>query len=234
MMSEKKEIFFRVAEPLLIYLVLYFPTILQQQVGTGRIDFDNPFLYLTYFAVAFPQFLFLLWLIHRQEGTTFADFGFRKPETPIDRLMPFVILASLFAVQTASVLLPRMFGWGAPSPQETIPFSVTNGAMLIPAFLMFLLTGYTEELYFRSYLLTYLSRCRVPMAPALLVSAFLFASGHLYQGVTATVSIFVIGLVLGLWYYALKNIHLLAVSHALFNFFQLLFLYFINYPTVSN
>lgn len=234
MISEKKELFFRVAEPFLIYLVLYFPTVLQQQIGGGKIDFDNPFLYLTYFAVALPQFLFLLWLIDRQKGLTFSDFGFRKPETPIDWLMPLVILASLFAVQAASVLLPRMFGWGAPSPQETIPFSITDKIMLLPAFLMFLLTGYTEELYFRSYLLTYQTCHRIPMAPALMISAFLFATGHLYQGPAAAVSVFVIGLVLGLWYFALKNIHLLAVSHALFNFFQLLFLYFINYPTISN
>lgn len=234
MFSEKRDFFFRVAEPLLIYLVLYWPTIMQQQVGEGKIDFDNPFLYLTYFAVALPQFLFLLWLIHRQEGLTFADFGFRKAKTPIDWLMPLVVLASLFAVQTASVLLPRMFGWGAPSPQETIPFSITNGIMLLPAFLMFLLTGYTEELYFRSYLLTYQTHHRIPMAPALLISAFLFALGHLYQGMMAAVSIFVIGLILGLWYFALKNIHLLAISHTLFNFCQLLFLYFINYPTASN
>ncbi|MDY3938890.1 MAG: type II CAAX endopeptidase family protein [Spirochaetia bacterium] len=234
MISEKKEFFFRAVEPFLIYFVLYFPTILQQQIGAGKIDFDNPYLYLTYYAVALPQFLFLLWLIRRQEGVTFSDFGFRKPETPLDILMPVVVLASLFAVQIAAVLLPRMFGWGYPSAQETMPFSITNSIMLLPAFLMFLLTGYTEELYFRSYLLTYLTRHRIPMAAALMISAVLFASGHLYQGWTATASVFVIGLVLGLWFFALKNIHLLAVSHTLFNFFQLLFIYFTNTAVFSN
>ena len=84
MNPSKRESFFRAAEPLLIFFVLYFPTILQQQVGGGILDFDNPFLYLTYFAVAVPQFLFLLWLIGKQPESSFADFGFRKPETPID------------------------------------------------------------------------------------------------------------------------------------------------------
>lgn len=228
MILEKKDFFFRAVEPFLIFSVLYFPTILQQPIGTGKIDFDNPYLYLTYFAVALPQFLFLLWLIRKQEGMTLADFGFRKTETPLDILMPIVVLASLFAVQVAAVLLPRMFGWGYPTPQETMPFSITNSLMLLPAFLMFLLTGYTEELYFRSYLPVYLTKHRVPMAAALMISALLFASGHLYQGWASAASVFVIGLVLGLWFFALKNIHLLAVSHTLFNFFQLLFIYFTN------
>lgn len=229
----KKDFFFRAAEPLLIFFVLYFPTILQQQVGAGILNFDNPFLYITYFAVAVPQFLFLLWLIGKQPESSFADFGFRKPETPIDWLMPVVVTASLFAVIIASVLIPRMFGWGAPSPIETAPFSITNAVMLIPAFFMFLLTGYTEELYFRSYLLTVWSRLRLPMFASLLFSSILFASGHLYQGWFAVATIFIIGIVLGLWYFALKNIHLIAVAHALFNFLQLVFLYFLNFPTAN-
>ena len=229
----KKDFFFRAAEPLLIFFVLYFPTILQQQVGAGILNFDNPFLYITYFAVAVPQFLFLLWLIDKQPESSFADFGFRKPETPIDWLMPVVVTASLFAVIIASVLIPRMFGWGAPSPIETAPFSITNAVMLIPAFFMFLLTGYTEELYFRSYLLTAWSRLRLPMFASLLFSSILFASGHLYQGWFAVATIFIIGIVLGLWYFALKNIHLIAVAHALFNFLQLVFLYFLNFPTAN-
>ncbi len=234
MNSSKRESFFRAAEPLLIFFVLYFPTILQQQVGGGILDFDNPFLYLTYFAVAVPQFLFLLWLIGKQPESSFADFGFRKPETPIDWLMPAVVAASLFAVIVASVLIPRMFGWGAPSPVETAPFSITNAAMLLPAFLMFLLTGYTEELYFRSYLLTFWSRMGLPMSASLLFSSILFASGHLYQGWFAVATIFLLGIVLGLWYFALKNIHLIAVAHALFNFLQLVFLYFLHISVAAN
>ena len=174
-----------------------------------------------------------MWLIDKQPESSFADFGFRKPETPIDWLMPVVVTASLFAVIIASVLIPRMFGWGAPSPMETAPFSITNAVMLIPAFFMFLLTGYTEELYFRSYLLTVWSRLRLPMFASLLFSSILFASGHLYQGWFAVATIFIIGIVLGLWYFALKNIHLIAVAHALFNFLQLVFLYFLNFPTAN-
>ena len=93
--------------------------------------------------------------------------------------------------------------------------------------------GYTEELYFRSYLLTVWSRLRLPMFASLLFSSILFASGHLYQGWFAVATIFIIGIVLGLWYFALKNIHLIAVAHALFNFLQLVFLYFLNFPTAN-
>lgn len=228
MISEKKSLFSRCTEPLLIFLVLYFPTILQQQVGEGIIDFDNPFLYLTYFAVAFPRLLFLLWLIDRQQKTSFAEFGFRKPQTPIDWLMPAVVLASLFAVQAAASALLSFFDSEAFSAARHIPFSITRINMLFPALLLFLLTAYTEEIFFRSYLLTYQLRNGVPAAVALLVSAFLFASGHLYQGWTATATVFLVGLILGAWFLALKNIHLLAISHTFFNFFQLLFLFFIR------
>lgn len=220
----KKENFFRGIEPFVLYCVLYLPAVLQQSVG-GVLNFDNPFLYVNYFALTIPQFIFLLWVIFKQPQNSFSDFGFRRLDLPMDALMPVVVIASLFAVQIAAALIPRSFGWGAPSPFESTSFLISNGWRLIPAAFMFLLTGYTEELFFRSYLMTYCQRLGIPFWAVLIFSSAIFSLGHLYQGVGVVV-IFFIGVVLGLWYHALKNIHLVAWAHGLFNFLQLVILYF--------
>jgi membrane protease YdiL (CAAX protease family) len=92
------------------------------------------------------------------------------------------------------------------------------GAALIPLFLVTsMTTGYSEELFFRSYLLGRLEQVGLRPIWAAISSAVLFGLGHGYQGPVGLVSGSLLGLYFSWRWFDSKNLHEIAIGHGLFD-----------------
>jgi membrane protease YdiL (CAAX protease family) len=192
---------------------------------------------------ALPQlalFLYVLWLRERPEGAPRGETPLpeslpgpapvgRRGASPWGRfglgrfrardLLTGVIIAGcalslLVVVNAVLTLLP---GGGRALLNEGFRFRLRDWR-LIPLVLAFgVVTGYREELFFRGYLLTRFLDMRVPAAAALPASCLLFAMGHLYQGPAGFLTALALGILFGLLFLRNRNLHPLAVAHALYN-----------------
>ena len=108
---------------------------------------------------------------------------------------------------------------GIEDVQDTLSVKLEAPIWLLA--LMMLAVGYSEELFFRFYLVETLRQVLGNKA-AVLVSALLFALGHLYQGYLAVIVIFFIGLGFQWVYSRYRSIHVNAIVHALFDVISVL------------
>lgn len=96
-------------------------------------------------------------------------------------------------------------------------WQLTDVSQLPLVFTFVLVGSYREELYFRVYFLSMLKEIETPSWLALLISALLFTLGHLYQGWTAAIIAFLIGISFGILYQIRPSLHRIAWAHAIFN-----------------
>jgi membrane protease YdiL (CAAX protease family) len=180
-------------------------------------------LYMTRFlAAGAPQLLFLGYLIWlrgpQQRGSSvWSEFGIPRPR-PADLGWAVALLAgAVLLLASAGLLLGFL-------PEEARR-RLTGGfrwrledARLLPLAACFsLLTGYREELFFRSYLLTRLRQAGLPVAAAVAASALLFAGGHAYQGPIGLAVALALGLYFALAFVRQGNLHRVALAHGLYN-----------------
>lgn len=80
-----------------------------------------------------------------------------------------------------------------------------------------ILNGFAEEFVMRGYFIERIKTALNSAFYAIVISALLFASYHLYQRTTGTLSVFVLGLVYGYGYYKLRRVWPLAIAHSIQN-----------------
>lgn len=155
-------------------------------------------------------------------GTSLGDYG-------IIRLSQTSLVRALFAFAAIyAVLVPLLFALSRlsgilPAPlADHVTWRLTNLPLLPLVLATCLLTGYSEELYFRAYLLTEFRRLGVAPALAVGASTLLFALGHLYEGLSGFLGTAAIGVVLSLFFLRRRDLHSIALAHGLYNFVTLL------------
>lgn len=208
----------------LLFLVFYLPGYLWgDQDIIQNTESLGPYM-LQFLIMAIPQILLLLYVLRlRTESSggslrdNWASFGL-LPLRPADLLYALVIFAGIFALLLIIGLILALLPWGAEAVfSEGFRWKLSD-PRLIPVVLIFCLaTGYREELFFRSYLLTRFSRLSLPVAAGIGLSTLLFASGHVYQGAAGFAVAAVQGLYFSILFVRLKNIHPLAIAHGLYN-----------------
>jgi len=173
-----------------------------------------------------PQVLLLLYLILRNVGDSrsesLADYG-------LVRLSFASLVRALIAFAAIYLaLVPLLFGMSRlaaylpPFLVDQVHWRLTNTSLLPVVFLTCTLTGYSEELYFRAYLLTVLQGFGLSPGLAIAASTLLFALGHLYEGLAGFLGTMVIGIILSLLYLRRRDLHSIALAHGLYNFTALL------------
>ncbi len=210
------------AELALLYLCFYLPGFLVQTPDAIAM----PRYMAVYITAAVPQALLLVYILWVQKTPALSDFGL----TPLrlrDLLYALVLLAGLFAAFLAMGALVMMLPPTARDAfQAGFRWRLSGGGFGIawwPLALLFCVaTGYREELFFRSYLLTRFSSMGLAPAAAAASSAVLFAAGHAYQGIGGALFALVQGTIFAFAYYRKSSIHVLALAHALYNFGLLL------------
>ncbi len=220
---------------ILLFLLFYLPGYLwpQQELlqGSGSL---RPYM-LQFLLIAVPQIMLLLYILDlraREAGSPaegpFAEFGIRRPKAR-DLLYALLIFAGVFALLTLLgailMLLPSAgrslfttgFRWKLEDPR------------LIPLVLLFcLVTGYREELFFRSYLLTRFRQLHLPVAIGIGMSTLLFAAGHVYQGIAGVAVALIQGVYFSILFVRLENIHPMAMAHGLYNTTVLVITFFVE------
>ena len=89
----------------------------------------------------------------------------------------------------------------------------------IPLLLLFsLATGYKEEIFFRSYLLTVFTSAGVKFSTIALISTCLFALLHSYGGIIGVLIALINGFIFCYVFKKTRNVHVIAIAHALYNF----------------
>jgi len=211
----------------LVFAAYYLPGYLfQPQHAIGGDLFNSLSFNLAYMAQVAPKVLLLLYLILRNVGDSLgeklADYG-------LVRITPASLVRALFAfIAIYLALVPILFGISRlaadlpPFLVDRVHWRLTNTPLLPVVLLTCALTGYSEELFFRAYLLTVLQDFGLRPGLAVAASTLLFALGHLYEGLAGFLGTVVIGIVLSLLFLRKRDLHSIALAHGLYNFTALL------------
>ena len=209
-------------EPLLLFLAVFFPGYISQ--AAERVSpslFNSPGFNLLYLSLAGSQLVLIIYLILLDPKIPHPSYGLR----PFRRTIPLKALGGVGLI--ALILLPvyqvnaLLISQGLIPQSEIIPWEFSNYPLLPLVFLTCLTTGYLEEGYFRSYLLTKGEQGGIGRPTLVISTNILFALGHLYQGIWGFLVTFLIGLVLSWLFLKKRNLHLIAWSHGYYNFLVL-------------
>ena len=207
-----------ITEIVLIFLTFYFPGIVWQTGFTGKELPELNIYFLQYITIAIPQVLLLLYIIKIQKNLKFKDFGIRmiKINDVLKSLLVYSgIYLTIIPIIILFIVLPET---GQKIFEAGYRWHLQKFSQIPLAILFCITTGYSEEIFFRSYLLTRLKQLGSSPAVAITVSSLLFAMGHLYQGYTGYIVAALQGVYFSIIFLKKKNIHLTALAHSLYNF----------------
>lgn len=205
---------------LLLFIVFFLPGFLWPQAP------ERLGLYMTQsILIAAPQVLLLLYLLwlrrgrspEQTAGEVFREYGVGAPRASdlVHALAIFAGLVALLALATWG--LARIPALGREILGRGFRYRLPRPALLPLAALFALATAYREELFFRCYLITRLQQLTLPAWAAAGASTALFAVGHLYQGPAGLIVAALLGTCFALLFLRLRNLHRLALAHALYN-----------------
>ena len=203
-------------EMLLFFSVFFLPGYL----GQGGAAAMGPITASAMFPVivaAVPQLLLMIYMVSIPRGESAERWGLVALSRR-DALRTGILFVGAFAVVAPFVaaifLLPadwsrslsRGYRWGLQDVSQ-IPMALVFG----------LATGYREEFFFRSYLLKRLGQLGLSVPLAVAASTALFSLGHYYEGPLGIAIAAVLGAVFSMAYLRWRNLHVIAIAHALYN-----------------
>lgn len=207
-------------EPLLLFSVLFLPGFILQSSGMEGDLFNSAVFNIYTLILSLPHIGLVLYLI-RQKPREPKHYGLH-PLT-ISRIGSGMLafFGGYLLLIPLSLLMYFLSGMdmGGVNPVE---WRITNPLLLPLIFITCLTTGYREEIFFRSYLLTLFEDYGSPRWLAAILSSLLFSGGHLYQGVPGFVVALILGLYFAWWYFRKRDLHTIALAHGFYNFFTLL------------
>ena len=202
----------------LLFCTFFLTGYVTQSVNAAGRQSDFSGTVIVYILAAVPQILLTLYILSIQHAEL-TDFGITAKMTSTDLLRAagaylgiFVLLSPVFVL---TVVLPEA---GRQVLSGGYRWGIRSAAQLPLALALSVVSGYREELFFRSYLLTRLSQVGIPAAAAVAGTAALFCLGHLYEGIAGILVTAIQGVYLALVFLRFKNLHVNAFAHGLYNF----------------
>ncbi len=219
----------RKIEPALLFAVIFLPGFLTQAVMTADPEmFNNGVLLFFYIITALPQALLILYFIFRDKHISPEIYGIRSLNLKTI-VLSIPALGGVFLMLIPIFILNAVIYLFGEFPQlEGVDWRFTNFSLFPVVLISCLVTGYLEELYFRSYLTTRMTFEGIPRTKIIILVNILFAAGHLYQGIAGLAGTFIIGIYLTFLFFKSRNIHLIAITHGLYNFSILILSSFIE------
>lgn len=194
--------------PITLYLLLFNPFYSEQDQHISITRGDALISMIISLFQLGTTVLFLK-LIHKKNLSDTGLFSFSKKT--LLNIIPSMLI--VYGIYLAGILVVLIVTGSAEDPGI---ITIELGAPLWMLALLMLCIGYCEETFFRVYLVDTLGTVLGRKA-AIIISAFLFAIGHLYQGYLSTAIIFFLGLGFQWIYYKYRSIHVNAIVHALFD-----------------
>jgi membrane protease YdiL (CAAX protease family) len=225
----------------LLFLLFYLPGYLWPRQELLENGTNLRSYMLQYLLIALPQILLLLYILSlRAQGSgspgksAYGEFGIPRPRAR-DLAYALLIFAGIFALLTLlGVILMLLPSAGRSLFTSGFRWKLEDPRLIPLVLLFFLVTGYREELFFRSYLLTRFDQLRLPVFLGIGMSTLLFAAGHSYQGVAGLAVALIQGLYFSILFVRFRNIHPIAVAHGLYNATVLIITLFVQTETVGS
>ncbi len=220
-------------EPILLFMVFFLPGFLFQNRQISGEIFNSTMFNLYYMVAVIPQILLLLYIINLKGSNSFRKYGITEITL---KDAGYGVLYALGVIGILSLIMIIMNLTAGLAPGETeggilpaVDWKITNPAILPLVFLTTMTIGYSEELFFRSYLLTeFINRDEDNRLQVTAAVSLLFAAGHIYQGIGGFISTFIIGIYFSLIFLKTRRIHSAALGHGLYNFSVLILSVFIS------
>ncbi len=204
-------------EPIILFMVFFLPGFLSQSRVFDGTVFNSAWFNIIYLITVIPQILLVLYLIEKKSPEKIDLYGIVKIKYK-DLMYSLLYFAGIMIIILGTGILTFLISSLGYETGQEIPLWEFNNKKLIPLiFLTCMATGYSEELFFRSYLL---SEFHLPGKEKFIIAgtSFIFAMGHLYQGLPAFIGTFSIGIFLASIFIKKRNIHTIAIAHGLYNF----------------
>ena len=199
--------------PLALYLLLFNPLFSEQDQHI-TITINSAFLSL---GIALCQLALFIFVMAKVNRLSLADTGlFSFSYKTMLKLIPSMLI--IWGIYFAGILMLLLATGSAEDPAI---ITLVLDAPLWMLALMMLGIGYCEEFFFRIYLVETMGTVLGKKA-AIIISAVLFALGHLYQGTLAVFVIFFLGLGFQWIYSRYRSIHVNAITHAMFDVISVL------------
>jgi membrane protease YdiL (CAAX protease family) len=203
-----------IIEILLLFLGFYLPVYFAAKLGDQNISSYM----LQYILTVVPQILLILYILWIRKAPPLHHFGFVSLRR-VDILYLVSLFACIFILFIGLQSLVSILGEDA---QERIlsgyRWQIPKASLLPLAFCFSIVTGYREEIFFRSYLITRFTGLGVPTIPTLLIATLVYSAGHVYQGWLGAIFTFLQGIFFSIFFIKRRNVHILALAHGLYNF----------------
>lgn len=207
----------RIFEVLLVFAAFFLPGYLAQPAAAAMARSDLTPVMLQVVASAIPQVLLMVYIVSIQSDGAAGLWGL-APLRGGDAARITVLVAVCFGLVAALTGLLRILppAWG-PQLYRGYRWGLERPSQAPLALLFGLTSGYREEFFFRAYLLRRLGQAGLPAWAAVALSTALFSVGHLYEGVLGVAVTAALGIVFSLVYLRRQNLHVIALSHGLYN-----------------
>jgi membrane protease YdiL (CAAX protease family) len=107
--------------------------------------------------------------------------------------------------------------------QQSILNEKNSLLMIVINIIPIVLVAFAEELCFRSFLYINLNKLINKKWVCIIISNVLFAIYHIYQGITAVIMVFLMGIIFSMEFKKHNNIYTITIFHAIWNISTLIF-----------
>ncbi|MEW5816531.1 MAG: CPBP family intramembrane glutamic endopeptidase [Spirochaetota bacterium] len=201
----------------ILFSVLFLPNYIQS-INVEAEMFNSPIYNLMLLVYSLPQILLILYIISLKPEIETRRFGTVNLRFKDIALALLIFTGIYFLLLPVSFLLSLLEGKNNSLLYNPIRWQFSETRLIPLVFLSCLSIGYREELFFRSYLLTQFKLSEISMPAGIIISTLLFASGHVYQGLSGFAITGIIGLYFSIIFLKTENLHQIAIAHGLFNF----------------
>ncbi|MBI9108234.1 MAG: CPBP family intramembrane metalloprotease [Spirochaetales bacterium] len=180
--------------------------------------FESTWFNLFYIMTTLPQIFLTLYIIILKPGRKLSDYNINRFK-PADLLKAAAVLLGIYICIIPVGFISKIFVPDLGNPVVYGAGWQFGNPSLIPLVVISCIaTGYSEEIFFRAYLVKSLEKSGLKIVPAAAVSALLFGSGHIYEGFYAFAATAVIAVFLSFVFTKTKSIHAISIGHGLYNF----------------
>jgi len=158
--------------------------------------------------------LFFLW----RNGEPFTRVGWTRRNFFGEMLLGVLLFIPAFIITTAVEFLLRVAGLSAPSPSSQSFLAPHGSLQMALAILLVVVVAIAEETIFRGYLILRFENLLPSAGNAILLSSFIFALGHGYEGGVGLVTVGIMGVILALVYVWRRSLVAPATMHFLQDF----------------
>lgn len=221
-------------EPALVFMLFCLPSALKQFQVIDFNAFNSINFHLINYIIIIPQAFLILYLMNTShvnskilgENEKWHQFyGFNR--ISIKSVLAIVIL---LAAMWVIFIIISMISFQAEAQSQNTGWQIKSTPMLFLYFITSQVSAWWEEILFRSFLMKRLIRGQKNPLLIMTLLSVVFGMLHFYQGIGGFIFTAAIGMLLSVYVWKKNDIVSAAVTHGLFNFTMMLFVFLQQAP----